>query len=106
MHGVNIRSALCLGHFSHPNQSADKHRLLHKQKSYRTNVLQLLALDLIVDTMRSVSILHLLLANSATLAFGRGNDRSNFFKQFRGVDHYQSKFLTYSCNTLIEEIWV
>ena len=42
MHGVNIRSALCLGHFSHPNQSADKHRLLHKQKSYRTNVLQLL----------------------------------------------------------------
>ena len=65
-----------------------------------------LALDLIVDTMRSVSILHLLLANSATLAFSRGNDRSNFFKQFRGVDHYQSKFLTYSCNTLIEEIWV
>ena len=63
-------------------------------------------MDLIVDTMRSVSILHLLLANSATLAFSRGNDRSNFFKQFRGVDHYQSKFLTYSCNTLIEEIWV
>ena len=77
-----------------------------KARRKRYDACDELALDLIVDTMRSVSILHLLLANSATLAFSRGNDRSNFFKQFRGVDHYQSKFLTYSCNTLIEEIWV
>ena len=79
----------------------------YHQKNFSDPLMILrMALDLIVDTMRSVSILHLLLANSATLAFSRGNDRSNFFKQFRGVDHYQSKFLTYSCNTLIEEIWV
>ena len=75
-----------------------------KARRKRYDACEEMALDLIVDTMRSVSILHLLLANSATLAFSRGNDRSNFFKQFRGVDHYQSKFLTYSCNTLIEEI--
>ena len=56
MHGVNIRSALCLGHFSHPNQSADKHWLLHKQKSYRTNVLQLLVRVVIQHFLKTIVV--------------------------------------------------
>ena len=56
MHGVNIRSALCLGHFSHLNQSADKHRLLHKQKSYRTNVLQLLVRVVIQNFSKTIVV--------------------------------------------------